>query len=767
MSLSFSACKNKKKNNDNSNNNNDDTPSPGITEVYSVHFDYNLPEDYSYLLADKTIKNKLLGSKTALESVANSKLKDWFLGWSYLGSSEILTVENVSSDSATTIELKGNWDEANLRKYYYSDGLSFEIDDSNVAVSGYSGQSKTVIIPEVYSSGEKEYKINEIKGNIFRNVSIEKVVLNAKNVEIGDNAFQNTNISSFDFEGVTIVGDNAFSGTKLQEIKFGDSLTKVGNYAFKNCEKLNSVDFGSSPAKIFVGAFYGDQNLKTVCNAEMITEVGKQAFYDCSSLENVEFFGLKLTSLGEQVFGNCSNIKTAKIPRTVVTIGGDLFYNCTSLHTLTIFNLYLRDVLNEEKKFTVYFGDISSSLKNLTLDENLDNPIKAIPMYYFENLSNLETISMCNSIETISSYAFKNCSNLKTITLPENLNLDNFSMDAFSDTKFLKELSEPFVYKKSLLFVPKTIAENYEFDDVEVEKICNNVFYGNSSLKTIKIPSTVNFIGNSAFCGCTNLEKVEFELNSSLTNLSSSVFEGCLKLSDVNIENLTALETIGSNAFRNTAITSIKIPSTVTTIETSVFRGTNLTEFKIEKIGDTESNFSVIDGVLYKNLTEGKLKLICYPAYKEGAMFSCPENVTQVCSYAFSDAKNLTSVIFKQAITWDVAKDGMGVVLNCQAFAGLVSINIFAESVDFSCNASNATTYYYNGNCEFNASASASESAVVLGEGFVTTKTNLYFKFTDTQNEKVYFICFKVTVSEGVYSVVPSSVKKIETNLVG
>lgn len=98
--------------------------------------------------------------------------------------------------------------------------------------------------------------------------------------------------------------------------------------------------------------------------------------------------------------------------------------------------------------------------------------------------------------------------------------------------------------------------------------ICENCFYGCSSLNEIIIPEHVTIIKNNAFGGCTALE--EIVIPSSVASIGDYAFCDCTNLNSITISN--GVLSIGENAFRNcTSIESITIPSSVTTIRDYAF----------------------------------------------------------------------------------------------------------------------------------------------------------------------------------------------------
>ena len=122
-----------------------------------------------------------------------------------------------------------------------------------------------------------------------------------------------------------------------------------------------------------------------------------------------------------------------------------------------------------------------------------------------------------------------------------------------------------FGYCKFLATV--TFAEGSQLKSIE-----RAAFYGTEhaypKFKEIKIPDSVETIGNGAFNYCQNLERIA--LPSALQTLSNGTFYGCTALSEVTFP--ASLETIESRAFsfcRN--LSEIKLPTSLKAIQSSVF----------------------------------------------------------------------------------------------------------------------------------------------------------------------------------------------------
>lgn len=127
--------------------------------------------------------------------------------------------------------------------------------------------------------------------------------------------------------------------------------------------------------------------------------------------------------------------------------------------------------------------------------------------------------------------------------------------------------SHAFIYCDALTTV--TFAEGSQ-----LKSIGSNAFWGSEHLypkfKEIKIPDSVETIGNGAFRHCQNLERIT--LPSALQTLSNGTFYGCAALSEVTFP--ASLKTIEKSAFgycRN--LSEVKLPASLTTIQSYVFNG--------------------------------------------------------------------------------------------------------------------------------------------------------------------------------------------------
>lgn len=762
----FSSCKNNK-NSDNNNNNGNDVK-PGDEEIvtptktYSVAYDYNLPEGYEFLLNNFNVGNIEVGKSTKLALIPDLKLKPYFLGWSEANSSVILG-DSISSSEEKQFSLKGNWDEDKIKTYYYSDGLEF-VENSGVAsVSKYTGTSKTVIIPKLYKTESGEISVGKIGSCAFENKDIEKVIVNSDELEIETLAFMGTKISSFDFEKVTYLGESAFSGSKITSVKFSDKLGSLSESVFSSCNELTTVDFAGCNTYISGYMFSDCTKLASIKNAENISYIGSSAFSGCSSLSIANFIGDKVEKIYEYAFSNCKNLVSATIPEKVLNLGTHIFDGCTKLESINLGKLFNNpSSTNGSDNLLKHIGGsdcLGDSLKTITL---IGNSISRLPENYFDGLKELENFVMCDSVMYVEDYTFRECAKLKNITLSQNIILNNFSYKAFSGTKFLEEMNEPFIYKSKIMYVPKNITAQYVLPNT-VTSISSGAFKSNQSLEKITIPSSVLSIEEDAFKDCSNLKEVVFEENSNITKISDRAFFNCKKLNSINLENLKALDKIGEKSFYGVGVSNFVIPSTATQISNDAFMYAKINQFAISGTGNI---FKVEDGVLYQYENEEKT-LFAFPREKDATLFVCPEDVKKIGCYAFAE-RNTVNIYFKNGISameWGSFVDQNGMT-KYNTFENTTYVKFFCEQNTITTSETNVVIYKLTTGCTYNIDT----NKITFDEGFELENRYCFVKFLNETdgNSKIYLAYFELsTDSEGNVVVVDGSLKTMATDLAG
>ena len=467
---------------------------------------------------------------------------------------------------------------------------------------------ETIVIENgVTNIGRKAFKdLQKLQGIIAIPSTVTKInaqaFLNCTHI-----SFQSINIPT----SVAEIEGEAFKNCAVKTITIAESSTNLtfkrpqisGTYYdnwFVDCQTetlflgRQCIYEGNNPP------FKGMPELKNLTIGKNVNKIGASSYANCSKLENVIledgadvlYFGTQTNA--ETVFDNCLNLKDLYLGRkihtwsnvhnngwafsadykspfhnktlTTITVGNNvqwdgndgnyIFYGCSNLDSVKL-GANIRNIGN----FAFYN---SSSLTNVIIP----NSVKVIGISAFQN-SGLTSISIPNSITHIYGSAFADC-NLTNVILKDGANVLYFGTQLNAETvfgncpdiknlylgrdinawssahnsgwAFSSEYKSPFHYKA---LTTVTVGNNVKWDGNNG----NYIFYGCSSLDSVKLGTGIENIGNFAFYG-----------SSSLTGI---IIHSSVKV-------------IGTSAFQSSGLTSISIPNSITRIYSYAFADCNL-----------------------------------------------------------------------------------------------------------------------------------------------------------------------------------------------
>ena len=473
---------------------------------------------------------------------------------------------------------------------------------------------------------------------------------------IGDSAFRKcSSLQSVTIpNSVTSIGNVAFWGcSSLQSVTIPDSVTSIGNEAFSHCSSLKSITIPDSVTSIGGSAFSGCSSLQSVAIPDSVTTIGDCAFFGCDSLQSVTIPDT-VTSIGDWAFFRCSSLQSVIIPGSVINIKGNPFVDCPAR------------IINHSKHFTILVGNLYTSDKQILISYLLKevsfiipDSVTSIGDSAFHKCSSLQSVTIPDSVTSIGDGAFRSCSSLQSVTIPDSVT--SIGDSAFEECSSLQSVTIPdsvtsigneaFYDCKSLKSV--TIPGS-------VTSIGDSAFSGCSSLQSVAIPDSVTTIGDCAFFGCDSLQSVT--IPDSVTTIGDSAFEYCSSLQSVII--LDSVTSFGNEAFSHcSSLKSITIPDSVTSIGDYAFYDcSSLQSVTIPgsvinikgnpfvgcpaRIINYSRHFVLFENNLY---TFDKRKLISYLSRENH--FIIPDSVTSIGNCAFMGCSSLQSVTIPNSVT--------------------------------------------------------------------------------------------------------------------
>lgn len=178
----------------------------------------------------------------------------------------------------------------------------------------------------------------------------------------------------------------------------------------------------------------------------------------------------------------------------------------------------------------------------------------------------VKEVEIQGGVTSIGELAFFDCSSLTEVILPASLT--SIGNEAFSGCTSLKKAV--FLGASTTLGI-RTFQHCSSLTEVilpdRLTFLPNNTFRQCTGLEKITLPVGLTSIGEEAFRKCSSLTEVN--LPASLTSIGGFTFEECSSLTEIALPN--DLQSIGLRAFRGAGLTTITIPSKVTSVDKWAF----------------------------------------------------------------------------------------------------------------------------------------------------------------------------------------------------
>ncbi len=280
----------------------------------------------------------------------------------------------------------------------------------------------------------------------------------------------------------------------------GDTVTAIGDDAFKNRTDIISVSFPDSITYIGIRAFYGCSGLTSIELPESIEKIDGAAFQRCYALANITLPD-KVIEMNFATFNNTTYHSTeSNWQNGILYVGKHLICaesNISGQCSIKPGTLTIAD----------YAFDRCKSLTGVTIP----NSVEHIGMYAFTECTALTEISIPDSVKKIGDNAFYRCEMLADIEMPSEV--IDVGLNAFYETGYY---TDPANRENGVLYIgtylieadPDILEVNIKDGTAVVE---SSAFYSRTEMESITVPGSVRYIEAEAFYNCKKLTDITFE----------------------------------------------------------------------------------------------------------------------------------------------------------------------------------------------------------------------------------------------------------------
>ena len=531
-------------------------------------------------------------------------------------------VEKDCGDNYRNDSYWGQYDNIEENAYSDANGYIYALNDGKAEIIEAPKEiSGAVAVPNKALINGVNYPVKSIGEKAFEGrYEMTSVTIPSTIISIGDYAFAGCYMSDrglknvmFSGSSVLRIGNHSFDSCLLLEsISIPASVTSIGEGAFSHCEKLSSniiiptgvtmikkevfkycsslttVTIPSTVNAIMDDAFNGCEKLATITIPVGVTYIGNGAFYDCDALEEV-VIPEGVTKIGDGAFNSCDRLRTVTIPSTIELrkdndgnpYAYETGFNAFSDDNLETIYSYIKEPKVRHNDSFTFLAD-----KPLTLYV----PKGSLEKYreFWANWADFPTIVEMG--DAAGGIAFASDA-VKAICIA-NWDTNGDGSLSEEEAAAVTKINDEFKQNKDIT----------SFNELQyftgLTEIAGNAFYNCENLTSVKLPASVNKVGDAAFVGCSALANFDFASNTDFFKdfeIGDGCFTGCSSLKNFTVDGST----------------------------NGVIRK-----------GSSGEDFSVVDGVLYIRVDEDPYMLYAYPG-NHGDTYTVPESVVEIDNYAF------------------------------------------------------------------------------------------------------------------------------------
>ncbi|MBR3844212.1 MAG: leucine-rich repeat protein, partial [Clostridia bacterium] len=322
--------------------------------------------------------------------------------------------------------------------------------------------------------------------------------------------------------------------------------------------------------------FAGCDGFVVLTLPQSITTIDDYAFQYCVKLQVLDLGNTE--TIGDYAFSQCERLSSLSVPQSVTQLGQASFSSCYGLKDVTIPGSV--EVIPANAFAWTY------NLETVTIKKGV---LELMERAFF--MSGVQEVFMPAGMLTIGEEAFRSCWKLKTVTIADGVEF--IANDAFSNCSALERV-----------IIPASVAAMGGDRPVATFSLARTAAAASSTHQLYQV-----------FQDCTALEEVQIhEDNQVYTDQDGVVFTKDRSTllffpagyPRANYDVPDGVTTIASNAFKNSALTYVSFPESLTTVEYDAF------------------------------INMGSLTALVFP-----------RGLSTLWNYAFSGLKSLQSVVFQ------------------------------------------------------------------------------------------------------------------------
>ena len=242
----------------------------------------------------------------------------------------------------------------------------------------------------------------------------------------------NTNITSVSMPtSLTSISDNCFEDcTSLQSVNIPSNCTNIGEYAFAYCKKLKNItidvnsryDLGqycfssctsltNEDVKLLVqkaSTLYGYifRSCTGITDIE-VARVWTGMFQECTNLTRAIIKGTGVTgNTGSGVFEGCTKLQEVQLAPNTKKIGEQIFYNCSALKTVYLPSTITEDtnscLTSTSSSYYAFYG--CTALEDVQLGQDWNMSLR---LNVSNNLTVDSMVAMFNSLKDLTGETAK------------------------------------------------------------------------------------------------------------------------------------------------------------------------------------------------------------------------------------------------------------------------------------------------------------------------------------------------------------------------